>query len=114
MRTLLFVVILLPFLLQSQDKATVSGYVKDVANGEMLIGATVYKSTSAIAATTNEYGFYSLTLPKGKHVIAISMIGYKTVTFELDLQSSLSRIFELEDESRELEEVTVLGEAADR
>ena len=69
----------------SQDKATISGYIKDTKNGESLIGATVFKLGSNIGASANEYGFFSLTLPKGEHVIAISLIGYKTFTFSVNL-----------------------------
>ena len=62
---------------KAQDKFTISGYAKDAKNGEALIGVTVYKKNSQIGTSTNEYGFYSLTLPKGQDTIVFSFVGIK-------------------------------------
>jgi hypothetical protein len=55
---------------------TISGYVQDVRNGERLIGATVYSPSQQAGATTNQYGFFSLTIPKDTNSLWISYIGY--------------------------------------
>ncbi len=99
--------------LHSQQMFTISGYVKDKANGESLIGATVYKQSSNIGAMTNEYGFYSLTLPEGPHVIAVSLVGYGTYTLALELKKNIIRNVEIAAETQELEEVVIAGEAMD-
>ena len=70
----------------AQEKASLSGYIKDAKNGESLIGATVSKMGSNIGTYANEYGFFSIALPKGQHVIEVSLIGYQTFTFSIDLQ----------------------------
>ncbi len=98
----------------SQEKFSFSGYVKDAKNGESLIGATVYKVGAGIGAATNEYGFFSLSLPKGEHVIGVSLIGYQTFTFSVDLNKNIVKNFELAEEGKALEEVVILGEAADQ
>lgn len=98
----------------AQEKFTISGYVKDAANGESLIGASVYKMGSTVGAPANEYGFYSLTLPKGQHVLGISLIGYRTLTVSVNLDKSLTKNFELSEESKDLEEVVITGEAEDK
>jgi len=97
-----------------QEKFVIDGYVKDSKNGESIIGATVYKQNSNIGATSNEYGFYALTLPKGQHVIVVSLIGYKTFTFSIDLQKSITKTFELTEEGTNLEEVVISAEAEDK
>lgn len=97
-----------------EGKATISGYIKDVANGESLIGASIFKVGSQTGAAANEYGFYSLTLPKGTHTLGISLIGYQTFTFVVDLQNSVSKTFELSEEGKNLDEVVITGEAADK
>ncbi|MDX5348215.1 MAG: carboxypeptidase-like regulatory domain-containing protein, partial [Hymenobacteraceae bacterium] len=66
---------------QAQEKVTLSGYLKDKASGEGLIGATVSVKELADTGTgTNEYGFYSLTVPKGTYTFVFSYIGYNPVS----------------------------------
>jgi len=115
MRTkFLFVFIFISFIFYGQQNVTISGYVKDSKNGESLVGASVYKQGSNVGASANEYGFFSLTLPKGEHVIAVSLIGYKTYTVLLNLEKSVTKNFEVGEEGTDLEEVVVTGEAADK
>ncbi|HOZ86892.1 MAG TPA: TonB-dependent receptor, partial [Bacteroidia bacterium] len=98
----------------SQEKFSFSGYVKDSKNGESLIGATVFKVGAGIGAATNEYGFFSVSLPKGEHVIGVSLIGYQTFTFSIDLNKNFVKNFELTEEGKALEEVVIMGEAEDK
>ncbi|MDP3555825.1 MAG: TonB-dependent receptor [Bacteroidota bacterium] len=111
---LLLLLSFLVFKIYSQDKATISGYIKDSKNGESLIGATVYKQGSNMAASANEYGFFSLTLPKGQHVIVVSLIGYATYSFQVNLEKNISKTYELSEEGKQLDEVVITGEAADK
>lgn len=63
---------------------TLSGYLRG-DNGETLINATVYDLTTGVGTTTNEYGFFSLTLPAGKHRLRYSYVGYREHTAEMVL-----------------------------
>jgi hypothetical protein len=98
----------------AQDKFTVSGYAKDAKNGEALIGVTVYKKNSQIGTSTNEYGFYSLTLPKGQDTIVFSFVGYKTVIKPINLISNLTVSTEIGEEGKELDEVVISSEREDK
>lgn len=98
----------------SQNKYTISGYVKDAKTGEELIGATVIvKELIATGASANSYGFYSITLPEGKYTIIAQSIGYKPMPFTVDLKSSLKQDFILSETSKELEEVVITAEKKD-
>lgn len=66
---------------------TINGYVRDAVGREVLIGATVYNPSNRAGTVTNEFGFYSLSLPPGRHTIYISYIGYKTDTLDLELHA---------------------------
>ena len=57
---------------------TISGYIKDVENGETLIGANIYlKNKPGIGTTANNYGFYSLTLAEGEYTLVFSYLGFQ-------------------------------------
>jgi hypothetical protein len=95
------------FNLQAQQKVTLNGYVKDIQNGEELIGVTVYIPQLKAGTVTNGYGFYSITLDKGVYDIQFSFVGYKTTTINLDLSKDESRNIELESEAVMMQEVVV-------
>ena len=63
---------------------TVSGYVRDKSSGEAVIGATVYTSDKSAGTSSNNFGFYSLTLPKGSHRIICSTMGYLDLELEAE------------------------------
>ncbi|MBK9282889.1 MAG: TonB-dependent receptor [Sphingobacteriaceae bacterium] len=98
----------------SQETFNISGYIKDASNGEALIGAAIVKQGTRLGVTANEYGFYSLSLPKGEHVLVISFIGYKTFTLTVNMEKNLKKSFEVKPEGSDLDEVVVLSEAADK
>ncbi len=68
-----------------QSKVTVSGYMTDAASGESLISATLLDRISGQGAVTNNYGFYTLTLPAGEVSLEYSYTGYETVVKEFRL-----------------------------
>jgi outer membrane cobalamin receptor len=106
MRILLFV-LLLPVGLLAQSRATLSGYLKDSSNGEVLIGATIYIKSLSTGATTNVYGFYSLTLDPGDYEVTFSYIGYAAQVKTVSLTGNVRLDVELLPEGTQLEEVVV-------
>ncbi len=70
-------------LLHAQEKKiSLSGTVRDMDTGETLIGATIFDASSGSGTSTNEYGFYSLTLPQGTDsvVIEYTYVGFQPVS----------------------------------
>ncbi len=67
------------------EKYTLSGYIMDTQSKETLIGASVYVSNIEKGTSSNEYGFYSLTLPEGTYEIIFSYIGYTPIKTEITL-----------------------------
>lgn len=70
----------------------VCGYVTDEATGETLIGAgvTVASTGSATGTSTNNFGFYSLTLPEGEVELTYSYIGCAAKTKRISLRKDLT------------------------
>lgn len=95
----------------SSKSYTLSGVIKDQSNGEVLIGSTVYIKGLNKGNVTNEYGFYSLTVPAGSYQIIFSYIGYKTIIKEVNLKANLTLNVELPSEDNALEEVVVTADA---
>ena len=91
----------------SQEKFTISGSIVDVKNNETLLGVSVYIKNLKTGTNTNEYGFYSLTLPEGTYTITISYLGFTELTEVINLNSNIKKNFKLAEESLQLNEVIV-------
>ncbi|MDA0912254.1 MAG: TonB-dependent receptor [Bacteroidetes bacterium] len=90
-----------------------SGYIQDAASGEMLLGATVWCASEQSGTGTNAFGFYSLSLPSGKHELTVSYIGYTPQSFEVDVNKDLKLDFEL-SAGVAIDEAVVTGESFNR
>ncbi len=98
----------------AQDNYTISGYVQDESSGESLIGVSIYDKNTYKGTTTNQYGFYSLTLPKGQYDIIFSFIGFKSIEKKLDLSKDLRLNISLKNNAIVTDEVIVTGERLDK
>ena len=66
----------------AQNKYTLSGYVRDSLSGETLIGASITISGENKGINSNQYGFYSITLPAGTYPVVVSFVGYQHATIK--------------------------------
>lgn len=74
---------------------TVNGYIRSAHNGEALAGAMVSSLSNFAAVITNEYGFYSLNLPLGIHIIEYSFIGYDTYIDTINITANITKSIQL-------------------
>ncbi|MFY7739748.1 MAG: TonB-dependent receptor [Flavobacterium sp.] len=91
----------------SQEKFTISGTISDKKNNETLIGVNVIVKGTKSFAITNEYGFYSLTLPKGDYEISISYISYETIDEKISLNQNIKKNYSLIESGELLQEVVI-------
>jgi len=90
------------------QKVTFSGTIKDGKTGEVLIGAAIYNLANQSGTITNNYGFYSLTIPKTDSVqLAISYLGYQMVIIKRSGSMSFSGDISLDPIGQTLNEVVV-------
>lgn len=87
--------------------ATLSGHIKDIRSGEALVGATIYAETTSSGTTTDQFGRYSLTLPKGRHKLLIKNIGMRSSHCQVILYNNGKLDLEMEEEITSLKEVIV-------
>ncbi len=113
-----FIAILVLFSLNTycygQQKYTLSGYVKDQATGETLIGGNIYnKQNPTQGSDSNIYGFYSITLEEGNYTMLCSYLGYGEKELEVELNEDKRINFELK-EGITIEEIIVTAEEKDK
>lgn len=91
----------------SQQKFTLSGTVRSQRTGETIINASIRSSGKGEGVTSNEYGFYSITLPAGEYEMTYSAVSFEAVTERIVLDKNITKDILLPDEIRDLENVTV-------
>lgn len=98
----------------SQKKYTLSGTISDASSGEKLLGANFIIKNLGTGTATNEYGFYSITLPEGRYSISVDFIGFKVVEEVVELDKNIRRDYKLVPETIELQGVEVSSNASQR
>lgn len=94
------------------EKFTISGTIRSAAKGETLIGASIRAGNWG--TSSNEYGFYSLTLPRGTYTLEVTAIGLQTVQQKVELTRDTKLNFSLQDEVKSLEGVVVNAQSRGR
>lgn len=107
MRFILIVLFVLTGLHTYSQNKTINGYVKDGKTGEVLIGANVIISNLNSGSTTNDYGYYSITVPEGTYSIYCMYVGYETANLNINVQDNILHNFWLQPETINLQEISV-------
>jgi hypothetical protein len=93
-----------------QGNATLAGYIREIRTGEPLPGVSVYIDSTSSITNTDQYGYYSLTMPKGRHIIKVSSIGMKDTRRQIILYADGKLDIELQEYVASLKGVTVTAE----
>jgi outer membrane receptor protein involved in Fe transport len=91
----------------SKQKFTLSGTISDLKSNETIIGVNVFIPELKTGTTTNEYGFYSITIPKGNYTVEISYISYQTITESINLDKNIKNDYKLSSAEEQLQEVII-------
>ena len=111
-RKVLFLLFFVNFIfVKAQEKYTLSGTVSEGSSNETLIGVTIAIPELQTGVTTNEYGFYSITLPQGTYKILVNYLGFKDVIREVELTENRKINFQMLEEAEQLQEVVVTDDA---
>jgi hypothetical protein len=87
--------------------ATLTGTIKDIGSGEMLVGAVIYSKEASVGAVTDQFGDYSITLPRSRHQLEIRSVGMRTTYRHIVLYNNGQLDVELEEEITPLKEVVI-------
>lgn len=97
----------------AQQKSVISGYVRETGSRELLPGVNIYVPELKTGTVTNNYGFYSLSLPSGTYRITYSFVGYQPVVKDIIVNKNLNIDIELTS-SILLEDIVISAEKAER
>ena len=100
---------MLPFIAFSQE-FTLSGRVIDKSSNETLIGVNLIFPDLATGVVTNDYGYYSIKLPAGKHRVILTYIGYANAEDEVNISANMQQNFQLSEASESLDEVVITSD----
>lgn len=107
MKKIYILFFLLSLSVLGQEKFTISGTVYDISSNETLIGVSLYFPELNAGTTTNEYGFYSITIPEGTYKVLISYLGFTTISEEINLSKKIIKDFKLKEEAESLDEIII-------
>ena len=83
----------------AQENYTISGLVKEASNGETVFGASIFLVGTSVGTLSNEYGFFSITVPEGTYTLVVSFIGYSEQSQIILLDKNLNIDFEITETS---------------
>lgn len=112
--TIIIAVLLYTDIAFAQSDYTVSGFIKEEESGENLIGANVYIKELLQGTTTNQYGFFSITVPEGQYHLVISYLGFTDIEEEIDLTKNIRYNKSLSSSAITTQEVVIEGERSDK
>lgn len=106
MRKIIFLFLLLNFkFIYTQNSFTISGYVQNNSNNELIIGASVIVKELQIGTVTNNYGFFSLTLVEGDYNLIFQSLGFEDQSLNFSLDRNISVNIFLNENIESLDEV---------
>jgi hypothetical protein len=94
----------------AQQLFTLSGTVADSSNGESLLGAVVSIQGTGKGMATNEYGFYSISIPPGNYKVAVQFTGYKSKVYDVQLNGNTTLNIKISNSSAQMKEVVITGD----
>ena len=90
--------------------STLAGYVRNIKTGEAVIGASIYVPDTKTGAASDQFGYFSLTLPRGKQTLIVKGLGMKDTRRRIILYSDGKLNIETQEQVTSLKEVTISAE----
>lgn len=115
MRFIFFFSLFIIFLsgVKSQTRFTISGYVRDSLSRESLIGASLLVKEVKKGVSSNQYGYFSISLPEGEYTVSVSSLGYTPLEKKIYLNKDLEQDFYLLSKASLSQEIIVSAKKRD-
>ncbi len=93
-----------------KNNIILTGFVKDIKNGEAIAGASIYIDSSYTGVVTDPFGYYSITMKPGLHTLEITSLGMKDTKRHLVVYGDGKLNVELQDFIPSLKNVIITAE----
>ncbi len=88
-------------------KATLAGYVRDIKSGEAIVGASIYEANLKTGIGTDQFGYYSISLPRGRHTLIIRGLGMRDTRRQIELYDDGRLNIDMQEQVTTLKEVKI-------
>jgi hypothetical protein len=96
---------------QSSSRVTLAGHIRELKSGEPVIGAAVFvEAPTTVGTTTDQFGYYALTLPAGRYELKVRGIGIKNTRRQVQLRTDGKLEIDVEEDITPLKEVIIEAE----
>ena len=87
--------------------STLSGYIRDIKSGEAAVGASIYVANTQTGVATDQFGYFTISLPRGRHVLNVRGIGMRDTRRQIILYADGKLIIEMQEQVNSLKEVKI-------
>lgn len=94
------------------NRFTIAGYIKDAKTGEPVMSASVSDQETKAGTATDQYGYFLLTLPKGRHTLVLQSIGMRDTKRQILVQGDGTINIDMQPQVMTLKRVIVSSEKA--
>ena len=98
----------------TRNTVTISGYIENAKTGEAVTGAAIFVENSAINAITDQYGYYTISVPKGRQTLTIKSIAMRQTRRQVLAQDDGKLDISLQEEVMTLRNVTVQSDRSNQ
>ncbi|PWT73066.1 MAG: TonB-dependent receptor [Bacteroidetes bacterium] len=95
---------------QKSNETNVAGYVTDLKSGEPLPGISIFIESLKTSVVTDQYGYFSLILPKGRNTLRIEGMGIRPISRNLMVHGDGKINIEVESMVMTLRNVTITAQ----
>jgi hypothetical protein len=90
-----------------QGNAILTGYIRDIKSGEAVVGASIFIASSKAGVATDKFGYFTITLPRGRHTLIIRGLGMRDTRRQILLYSDGKLNIEMQEQINSLREVKI-------
>lgn len=84
-----------------------TGYIRDIKSGEAVVGASIYVAATKTGVATDQFGYFTISLPRGRHILNIRGLGMRDTRRQIILYADGKLTIEMTEQVNSLKEVKI-------